>query len=256
MHLRSLVTATAVALTVSVAPTMAAEAASKPTYKVSISTSKAKADVGQTIKVSGKVTGPKAAKKLLTVQVKAGSGTWKNVKKVRTTAKRGYATNVKVSTAGKQSVRVVAPKSKKAKQGVSKARGFVGWRWLDLTVQRKTTEGSVKIGAAKIAGTSYAKAITIADGRIVFTINDSCDTFKGAAGVKDGVDSDATLTTFVSTPGWGDGTPHTLTANASAKNIRYGVKDGHWFGMIAEGSAVTVVNPTVHCSVNRLIAPQ
>jgi hypothetical protein len=252
VRLRSLVTATTVALTVSVAPTVAAEAAAKPTYKVSVVTSKAKADVGQTIKVSGKVTGPLSSKKRLTVQVRAGSGTWKTVKKVSTTRKSRYSTQVKVTSAGKQSVRVVAPRSKKARQGVSKARGFVGWRWLDLTVQPQAVNGSAKVGPVTIAGKNYAKAITLTDARIMFTINDSCDTFQGAAGVKDGVDTNATLTTFVSTPGWGDGTDHAVTAGAPVTKVSQTVKDGYWFGMIAEGGVVTAVNPTIHCTVNRL----
>ncbi|WP_313406709.1 hypothetical protein [Aeromicrobium sp.] len=253
MRLHTLAATTAIALVASLAPTVAADAAAKPVFKVSISTSKTKADVGQTIKVSGKVAGPKAAKKRLAVQVKVGNGRWKTVKKVRATKKRRYSTSVKVTTAGQQYVRVVAPKSTKARIGVSKSRGFVGWRWLDLTSQPKYTRGSVTVAPATIAGTSYDKAITLTEGaRVAFNVNGACDTYKSAAGIKDGIGENATLTTFVSTPGWGNGYPAELTANAAATPQRQSLDGIYTLGMDAEAGTATVASPTVHCTVNRL----
>ena len=254
MRLGALTIATATAVALVVAPATA-HAAKKPVYKVSISTSTAKADVGQTIKVSGKVRGPKAAKMRLAVQVKVGAGKWKTVKKVRTTKKNRYATAVKVTTAGQQQLRVVAPKSKKARQGVSKARGFVGWRWLDLTAQAKEARGSVRVGPVTIAGKTYAKAITLIDARLAFNVNDLCDTFTAGVGVKDGIDEGASVDTFVSTPGWGNGSVTELAPGAPAKALKENLKGIYTVGMIVEGGVVSTVDPTAHCSVNTLPNP-
>jgi len=255
MRLRTLAAATALGLVASLAPTVAAEAASKPLFKVSITASATKADVGRTIKVSGKVSGPAAAKKRLAVQVKVGKGAWRTVTKVRTTKSRKYAANVTVSTAGQQYVRVVAPKSKKARQGVSKSRGFVGWRWLDLTTQRRDAAGSAVVGPVTIAGKKYAKAITLTNVRLTFNVNTVCDTFTAGAGIKDGIVEGSALTTFVSTPAWGDGFFTELAPNTAAKSVRHALAGIYTLGMIVEGGTATVVDPRVHCSVNALPAP-
>ncbi|MCD9154582.1 hypothetical protein [Aeromicrobium duanguangcaii] len=72
--------------------------------------------------------------------------------------------------------------------------------------------------------------------------------------MKDGINEDASVTTFHSTPGWGNGTEHAVAANAPAKNLRYTIKGGYWFGMDAGAGVVTAVNPAMHCAVNRLTA--
>lgn len=165
------------------------------------------------------------------------------------------AVAVKVTTAGQQYLRVVAPKSKKARIGVSKARGFVGWRWIDLTTQARESAGSVSVAPVTIAGRKYAKAMTLTDARIAFNVDNLCDTFKGGAGIKDGITEGGTLTSFVSTPGWGNGYPLELSPNAPVKTVRHSLVDIYTVGMIAEGGIVSTVDPTVHCSVNTLPKP-
>lgn len=252
MRLRTLTAATAVALVASVAPTVAADAApKKPVYKVSASLSASQADVGKAVKVTGKVAGPKAAKKVLLVQRKVSGGAWKTVAKVRTTKKARYSASVKVATAGRQHVRVVAPKSKQVRQGVSSTRAIVGWRWLDLTSRAKSHSDLVMVGPATIAGTTYSKAIRVTGARITFAVNGACDLFTTGLGVPDGIDSGATAVTFIATSAWGDATPTDVAPNARPTTVTTKLRGATTLGMDVEsGSFVAAVNPRVHCSVN------
>lgn len=91
--------------------------------------------------------------------------------------------------------------------------------------------------------------------RIAFNVDNLCDTFKGGAGIKDGITEGGTLTSFVSTPGWGNGYPLELAPNAPVKTVRHSLVDIYTAGMIAEGGIVSTVDPTVDCSVNTLPKP-
>ena len=257
MRVRALTLATAAGLVLALAPATAAEAAKKPAYKVSISTSTANPTVGTTVKVTGKVTGPKAAKKRLLVQRKYGSGRWTTVAKVRTTKSRKYAVRVKVKVAGKHALRVVAPKSSKARAGTSRARGFTGWRWLDLTTQRHFEEGSNRVGAVTIAGRSYPKAITFEGGRY-FKTNRACTTFRTSVGVPDESNRDGQFSFLrfdkadlsvepVVTerePAQGVAPAALRTSVAGAELIAFG------------GGAVAAVAPQVLCRTNSLPSVQ
>ena len=264
MHLRTLAAATALGLVASLAPTVAAEAAAKPTYRVSISTSATKADVGRTIKVSGKVAGPNAAKKRLAVQVRAGKGAWKTVAKVRTTKSRRYAAKVKVTTAGSQSIRVLAPKSKRAHAGKSTTRSFTGWRWLDLTQQEFATTGPrPTTGRVTVAGTVYPKAWTvISRTALYFDGAQSCDTFKSAAALLPGTtDPGLLLSATAPTLAPDDGSQVTqgslqLQPGAAPRSFRMNLAGQRMFAFLNAGSdPVAIVAPLAHCSVNSLTAP-
>lgn len=130
--MRRLVLATllAVASTLLVAP--AAQAA---TYSVSIALSTAKADVGQVVKISGTVKGTKSSAKALSVQRKVGSGAWTRLGTVKTGSTGKYSYAHKVTTAGTQYFRVIAPTYGSVKQGVSASKTFTGWAWLWLAQQ-------------------------------------------------------------------------------------------------------------------------
>jgi len=253
MRVRTLAVATAVGLVASLAPTVAAEAAAKPTYKVSISTSATKADVGQTIKVSGKVAGPLAAKKRLAVQVKVGKGAWKTVAKVRTTKTRRYAAKVKVRTAGAQSIRVLAPTSKRAKAGASRTRAFTGWRWLDLTTQPTQLAGESVVGPVTIAGRKYAKAITFTNAGRYYNVEGVCDTVRLGAGVKDGLETESSFVTLTTTGSAFSDTRTPVSPGAPAKTVRRVISGAELFAMgSGDSGPVTAVDPVVHCKVNRL----
>lgn len=257
MRLRSLAVATAVGLVASLAPTVAAEAAKKPVHQVSIKIGKTKADVGQVITVAGQVKGPKAKKKRLVVQRKVGNGAWRAVKKVRTNKKGRYATKVRVNLAGQQYLRVVAPKSKKARMGVSSRRGYVGWRWLDLTTQRSLTEGDdAAKGSATIAGTTYSKAITFQNTGTYFNTAAVCDTFKSTAGVVDGSTDTGGALALAFTSDQLDSEPRQtyveLRAGEAPKPFRASLRDIRLFAFGSDSGRIAVVAPQAHCTVNAL----
>lgn len=262
MHLRVLGTAVAATLIVTLAPT-AAHAAKKPTYKVTISTSATVADVGQTITVKGKVTGPKAAKKRILVQQRVGTSAWKTVRKVRTTAKRRYATTIKVRTAGAQQLRVVAPKNKKARKGTSKVRAFTGWRWIDATVTGALDD--LTKGSVTIRGKAYAGVIVAPDGRGYLDVrfDKRCDSVQYGVGTTGTESSEAQLRVAQSIGAnraneiaWyepyasGDAAPSFTTwrLHPDADHI--------WF--VLDSSAATdteravLITPRLHCNVNSL----
>lgn len=257
MRFRTIAVAAAVGLIASLAPATAAEAAKKPAYQVSIKIGKTKADVGQVITVAGRVKGPKAKKKRLVVQRKVGTGAWRSVKKVRTNKKGRYATKVKVNLAGQQYLRVVAPKSKKARMGVSSRRGYVGWRWLDLTTQRSQTEGNDAVkGPATIAGKTYPKAITFENTGTYFNTAAVCDTFKSTAGVVDGGTETGGALALAFTSEQLESEPREtfveLRAGEAPKPFRASLRDIRSFAFGSDSGRIAVVSPQVHCTVNAL----
>lgn len=263
VRLRSAVTATVVALTVSVAPTMAAEAApKKPTFKVSVSIPTSTADVGTSIRVSGKVSGPRAAKKRLVVQRKVGAGRWTTVRKVTTTSKRRYSTSVKVTTAGAQQFRVVAPASKKARQGVSRTRSLTGWRWLDVS-----TAGAVENlarGTATLDGRRHAGAWVTPDsnqGMMFATTAGRCDLLTVGVGIQSTDPTDAAQLMVMQATTWaGDdvvaGSMQYVTVRAGLVQTRVPVKrQSQAIGVMVDadsGAQGVMVAPRLHCSLNSL----
>lgn len=256
MRVRALALAATTGLVLALAPT-AAQAAPKPTYKVSISTNTTAPTVGTTVKVTGKIAGPKAAKKKLLVQRKVGTGAWKTVAKVRTSTKRTYSARVRVLTAGQQYVRVVAPKSTKAKAGSSSRRGFVGWRWLDLTKQPNEKSGTVVNGPVTIAGKTYPKALTFAYSGIYFNTAGKCTTLRGSVGAPD---AEAGELLVISIPTTADEEAQEFRtaapAGAAPKAASYSVTKRPMiaFGHGDAEGRVSFVSPEVRCSVNALSA--
>lgn len=258
MRLRTIAVAAATGLVVALAPTTAH--AAKPAYKVSISLSKTTADVGQTVTVSGKVAGPKSAKKKLLVQRKVGSGAWKTVKKVKTTKKSRYSTKVKVSTAGKQSVRVVALKSSKRVKGVSKAKSYTGYRWLDLTVQkRQDSGGGVTKGAVTLDGTTYAKAFTFSGAGTYFHFAKKCTTVRLGLGAQAGATGTSLLLMKMNEIS-SSGTPPVQTSTNITAGTAPQTKDfsvaGFAFTAFGSGGSgqIVTVNPVARCAANSLPA--
>lgn len=256
MRLRALTLATATGLVLAVAPTTA-HAAAKPTFKVTASANKTAADVGQSIKVTGKVAGPRAAKKVLLVQRKVGTSAWKTVAKVRTTTKRKYSASVKVTTAGKQHLRVVAPKSKKAKAGVSRTRAFTGWRWIDLTTAPSENAGDNSRAEVRIAGKAYAsKVMTFSGTGIYFNVGRVCSTFAASIGVPDETSDTAELLTFTQKKAdFSDEAVPTTTAvaaNTAPKAVRQSLTGVSLLGIGAGNGVLTTIAPQARCSVNAL----
>jgi len=260
MKLRTLVAATNVALIASLAPA-AADAAPKRAYQVSIKVSRTQADVGQTIRIAGRVAGPKAAKKRLAVQRKVGHGKWRTIKKVRTTKRARYSTAVKVTAGGRQYFRVVAPKSSKRRAGVSRARALTGWRWLDLTTQpsmKPEGQGGVR-GPVVVAGRTYPKALTYRFAADMFDVSGRCTTFTATAAVPDGETMPATLSTVVLKRFSGETEPKItttpLTPGRAPVRIRADLTGQRVLMLHPSTNSperATVIAPRVRCSINAL----
>lgn len=256
MRVRAIALAATTGLVLALAPT-AAQAATKPTFKVSASVNTANPTVGTTVKVSGKVSGPKAAKKRLLVQRKLGAGKWTTVAKVRTNKSRKYSARVKVYTAGRHSVRVIAPKSSKAKAGTSATRGYTGWRWLDLTKQPHDGGGEIVNGPVTIAGKTYPKAFTFRASGIYFNTDSKCTTLRGSVGTPDAADASLLVLTF-SNQNLDDDLEYRTAAAAGAapKAASYPVsgKSVMAFGDGGGEGRVSIVAPELRCSINALPA--
>lgn len=256
MRVRALAIAATTGLVLALAPT-AAQAAPKSTYKVGISINTTAPSVGTTVKVTGKVTGPKAAKKKLLVQRKVGSGAWKTVAKVRTSKKRTYSARVRVLTAGQQYVRVVAPKSTKAKAGSSSRRGFVGYRWLDLTTQPSEKSGTVVNGPVTIAGKTYPKALTFQYSGIYFNTAGKCTTLRGSVGAPYAESGELLVISFPTSDSEEPQEFRTAAAaGAAPRAATYTVTKRPMiaFGHGDADGRVSFVAPQVRCSVNALAA--
>lgn len=261
MRTRSLAAAAAVALVASLAPSMAAEAAAKPTFRVSAALSSGTADVGRAVTISGKVTGPAAARKLLLVQRQVGTGAWNTVAKVRTSTKRQYRASVKVTTAGAQQLRVVAPRSTKARQGTSTARRLTGWRWIDPTTNgavRQLARGALTIDGAR----QSALVATAGSGEFYARVDGRCDALTTGLAVEGDMDSYAQVE-MVQLESWEADEPR----SAAGKQVSggSGVVQTRWTlsprtGIVALGIWVRpeaeerggLVSPLLHCSVNSL----
>ena len=264
MRTRSLVTATAVALALAVAPTVSAEAApKKPVFTVSASLSTSTADVGQTVRLSGKVSGPRAAKKRLAVQRKVGSGTWKTVARTSTTKSRRYSARVKVTTAGAQQFRVVAPGTKKARQGVSRSRALTGWRWIDPSangVVQDLTRATLTIDGARHS--TWVAPIN-SSGALFAQIDGRCDALTAGLTVEGGNIDDRAIMQVAQLGSWQ--TSDVIAEAAKMVLGRSGVVHTRWqIRPATRGIAIFVqtdvagtargglVQPRLHCSVNAL----
>jgi len=216
--------------------------------------SKTQADVGRTVRIAGKVSGPKSAKKRLAVQRKVGSGKWRTIKKIRTTKKSRYSVAIKTSTAGRQYLRVVAPKSSKRRAGKSRARPLTGYRWIDLTTQSRTDTGTITTGPVVIAGRTYSRGFSFGGNGAFFSLNRACSSFRGVAGTEAGA-STGTLIVYItddpSAPPAAESIPLTATAG---KSFSYTTKSRLF---LAFGGDAVVGSPQLRCSINRLpAAPQ
>lgn len=206
-------------------------------------------------------TTAEAAKKRLAIQRKVGSGKWRTVRKVRTTSRARYSMKVKVTTAGRQYYRVVAPRSSKRRAGHSRARVLTGFRWLDLTKQpsmKPTGYGAVR-GPVTVAGRTYPTALTYRFAADMFDVSWRCTTFTASAGVPDGETAPATLRTVVLKRFEGDTEPKTtdtlLTPGRAPVAIRADLTGQRVLMLHPRTNSAdmaAVIAPRVRCSINSL----
>ena len=249
MRVRYLSIAAAVGLVACLVPAGAANAA-PATYRVSIS-----------IVVSGAVSGPRAARKQVLVQQRVGHGAWRTVKKVRTTSRARYSAAVTVTTAGAQSVRVVAPRSAVRRAGASAARGYTGWRWVDAV--RSGASDNLRSGAVTIHGARY-NGLTVApraSGKLLVRFDGRCDAVQYSAGVGGEMNNWALLDlmqgqgaelapALARIEPWVSGGNRPLTSTWALRPE----SDHLEFGLFSssQDQAAVLIAPRLHCTVNSL----
>lgn len=240
-----------------------AEAAKKRPYVVTVSAIASKADVGQTLTFSGKVTGRLAAKKSVRLQRRVGTGAWVNAASTRTTRKGTYTLRTKVATAGTQSFRVYAPPSRKARAGVSVARSIVGWRWLYFAQQ------SVQITSYGNDSSNwiYSGTFATADGLRhpnSYRLNLNPGNSVGINALPDGCDR---LAATISTPASSGPVRLVVNAVSPAQDLVLSAganqllnlplnpayyEAGLWLRATGPIAEPVVAEPRMHCSVNAL----
>lgn len=250
-RLRTLALTAAVGLVIALVPTTAAQAAAP--YRVTATISSAKADVGQRVVITGRVSGPLSARKKLLVQRKIGAGAWTTVRTVRTTKKSRYAAVVSVPTAGAQSLRVIAPRSKKRALGVSAVRNLVGWRWLDLTTQPRASSNTVTTGPVSLAGRTYPRAFRFSNSGAQFTVGAGCTTVTAGLGRLSGATGDE-----AGMARWEDNTTPPvaeanvrLQQNAAPMTVTISVR-GDSMVAIGGDQGTVAVAPRMYCPLNTL----
>jgi len=259
MRVRTLSVAAAVGLVAWLVPTGAQ--AAPAAHRVSISASAAKADVGQSVRVSGKVTGARAGRTKVLVQHRVGSGAWRTVARPRTTKGGRYTASVRVTTAGAQSLRVVAPRSKTRAAGTSAVRRLTGWRWIDAT--RTGAVENLRSGSVRIHGASYS-GLTVGprdSGRLLVRFDGRCNAVTYAAGVGGEMNNWALLDlmqgqgatlapALARIEPWVSGGNEPLSSTWSLR----GESDHLEFGLFSSSQSehAVLISPRLHCDVNSL----
>jgi hypothetical protein len=147
-----------------------ANAAAKPAYRVTLKTSTTSSVAGKFITVAGKVTGPKAAGKTVTIQRRYVDGGWVSVAFATVKNNGKFSARVETPRGGTTSFRAIKPKSSVRKAGVSATRSTKVFEWLYLANQGATVEfGSVNMPQeVRVGGKSEPRSITAPDGDAVF----------------------------------------------------------------------------------------
>lgn len=152
----------ALGLVVAASSMTAAEAAPKA-YGVTVKVSKTTADVGATIKVTGKVSGENARKlkgKKVTVQRKYGNAGWQKVADAKISSKRTFSLSTKLVAGGNTSFRVVKSKSGKIRTGTSATRTLSVYKWIDLTTAPSVGfSAGLRNHPVTLNGKTYARAL-------------------------------------------------------------------------------------------------
>jgi hypothetical protein len=159
-----------------------ANAAPKPAYKVTLTTSTTSSVAGRFITVAGKVTGPKATHKTVTIQRWYAGGPWINVA-VATVMRNGkFSARVETPVGGNTSFRALKARSSARKAGVSPTRTTKVFQWLYLS-NEPGFNGSTLSLESTIAGKVYSHALVVEDdgGGFQYKTNGLCTTFSTVA---------------------------------------------------------------------------
>ena len=176
--------AVSTALAVTVAPATAAGS-----YKVTADASKASINLGQSVTISGKVSGgPVKGKKVTLYWFSAAidDAPMHKIGTAKLSSKGRYSASFKPKAAGPTFVRVVKGAGSGKAKGSMVTDAFDVWQWQDLSAYESGT--SATYGDASVGGKLYRGALLVKQGTLsVFeTSTGSCKQVRGRAGVDGG----------------------------------------------------------------------
>jgi hypothetical protein len=236
---------------------VAAPASAAGTFKVTLSSSRSVADVGQVAVLTGKVSGKGAAKKTIEIDVKVGAGAWKRLGTTTTKKTGAYSYRATVGSAGTVSYRVVVPRSKTVAKGTSKTVSLQTWRWLDLYDQPYLTGGGVVSRGAYEATTIDGvkpPAHTFGMGQnayLYWNVAQKCDRILAQVGLSDADQGQTRAVRFALS---GDTTDVNMTGGQALQgfaSLATSSVDGFVVSRPDDLYAYLVL-PRAHCKVNTL----
>jgi hypothetical protein len=250
-----------VALAVLLGSAAVATAAPKPAYKVTLTT-KSVSEAGRFIVVSGKVTGPKAAGKTVTIQRRYVDGPWITVTAATIKKNGRYSARVETPRGGTTSFRALKGKSSARKAGVSAVRSLKVYEWLYLANQGASVEGNVLMPAWGTIGPTTYKRSMYASGTeaiISWKLGNLCTTFTARAEYSIGGGDAADMAVVLNRAPKGGGpavqTEHDVST-AGPVSINTSVASAYTlivdFAAMEGSHTLTLGDPRVYCNADHL----
>jgi hypothetical protein len=234
--------------------------AAKPAYKVTLRTNVASSTADQFVTVSGKITGPKAAGRAVTIQRHYAGGPWVTVTTAAIKANGTYAARAETPRGGTTSFRAVKSGSSVRSAGASATRSIPVYRWLYLSDQPGETSNAIRGVDELVGGKHYPHSIDyFGNGYMEFKLGNVCTKLSTVAvylpAAVDAPVADATLSvgTFNSNPNTDEslviatGTPVAINRSEVGTAFRYLNLNG------AEGGyRMALLDPKVYCNADVL----
>jgi hypothetical protein len=204
--------ASAVALAGVAAASEAADATTKPPWKVSLAVATSSVTLGQKVRLSGHVS-KNAAGLLVMLQERASAGhPWKDQRQARVRAAGTYTTYDVPTNARSRSYRVVMPRTAHRSRGVSPAVRVSVYRWVQLTSMPTVNQSFlVPVSTVALNGTDYPASLEATtyhphgptSQSVEFNLDRMCTKFRGTFGISDGSEASSQASVTASA----DGTP-------------------------------------------------
>ena len=165
-----------------------AQAAHARSSSVTISASRSTVELGQSVKLTGKVS-PSAKKKRVKIQRRYEGGGWKTIKTVKLSSRSRYAYTVTPTRGGPTDYRVQKPGSKGRSTTTSATRRVDVFRWRSLLDFPVTTPYTLVQGTRTIGGQTFPASAALRGSDATWTIGGGrCTTFRTSIGI-DGTSS-------------------------------------------------------------------
>lgn len=192
-----------IAAVIVLAPMQAANASSRYTVTLTLSTNVTSINGYVTLK--GAVS-PKAKGKTVTIERKYLGGSWAKITSTKLTSTSKFSKKIKLTKAGPTFFRVRKASGSGHKAGVSSARNISVFRWRQLrSLPNTRTPSTVFDGAAKVNGYTFNNAFSIKDGEYVDwnLAGKQCTKLVGFIGIDDDSQAGTTGSGLITDQGFG-----------------------------------------------------